>query len=115
MDPQDNSFTSRKFIMCCAAGLIMVGLGLLAGSVMPGLAGVLTEVFGGILGCCGLFISGNVATRYFVSKANPATSFQGEIVQDSATDPKQAPKPPAAPAIAKKQLPPQTDEPEDKE
>lgn len=108
MDPQDTSYTSRKFLMCSVAGLIIVGVGLLAGTVMPGVAGIMPEIIGGILGACGLFISGNVATRYFVSKANPGASFQGEL----ADPPKVAPKPPVKP-VAGKKLPVQPDAPED--
>lgn len=110
MDPQDAGYTSRKFVMCVGAGLIIVGIGLLAGTVMPGVAGILPEIVGGILGACGLFISGNVATRYFVSKANPGVSFQGELADPT----KPAPKPPVVPPGAKK-TPPPIDVPEDQE
>lgn len=109
MDPlEDGGFASRKFVVCAGAAFIIVTIGLLAGTVMPGVAGLFTEIIGGVLGCAGLFVTGNIASRYVVAKSNPNVSFQGEL--PSQDGPKTAPKPPGS-----KPLPEPGDGPEDQE
>jgi len=111
MDPlEDGGFTSRKFIICVGAGLIIVMMGILAGTVMPGISGVLPEVIGGILAAAGLFVTGNIASRYVVAKTNPGVSFQGDLSQDA----KPAPVAPSKAAKGKK-LPEPDEGPEDQE
>lgn len=97
MDPKDDGgFASRKFLFCVVAAGVIVGIGLLAGTVLPGVAGILPEVYGALLGISGLYLTGNISSSYFTAKA-------------AATP---APKPPVKPAAGKK-VPPGPDAPED--
>lgn len=79
MDPEDNGYSSRKFIFCIAVAGIIVGVGLLAGTIMPGVAAIYVELIGGVLGAAGLFVTGNIANKFVIAKTNPGVSFQGEM------------------------------------
>jgi hypothetical protein len=70
MDPNDGGFTSRKFILCVVSIGAIVVLGILAGTVMTGIAGLFTQIIGGILGAVSIYSTGNIAAQYVVAKAS---------------------------------------------
>lgn len=99
MDPlDDGGFSSRKFIFCCVSGVVLVIVGILAGTRWPGLAGIYPTMIGAVLGLCGIHSTSNIADKFVVAKA-------------AATP---ASKPPVKPVAGKKTIP-APDAPEDQE
>jgi uncharacterized membrane protein YfbV (UPF0208 family) len=75
MEPkEDGGFASRKFIFCVVVAGVIVAVGILAGTVLPGIAAVLTEIYGGLLGVLGLYLTGNISSTYLSAKAAAITS-----------------------------------------
>jgi hypothetical protein len=91
MEPldDDGGFTSRKFIFCCVSGVVLVIVGILAGTVWPGLAGIYPTMIGAVLGLCGIHSTSNIADKFVAAKTAVTTA-----------------KPPTKAAIAKKPVVP---------
>lgn len=98
-------YSSRKFWFAVGTLAIMVASAVLCG-LWPALIPLYPEMVGGQLGVLALYMTGNVSTKWVISKANPLVSFQGESWNDKVAS-KVAEKvtsklAPAAPAAATK-------------
>ena len=84
----DGGYSSRKFLMCGGAALLIAIIGIVAALWIPALVALYGELIGGVLGACGVYVTGNVANTMVVSRASAsAASAPGAVVPGASVVP----------------------------
>ncbi len=84
LDTKDGGIGSRKLWLVVGACLLLTGCWLMTGWVVP-LQPTLDTIVGGVMGLVGLYLTGNVSSRWITAKSMANVSFQGEVTTATAT------------------------------
>jgi hypothetical protein len=97
LDERDGGLASRKLWFCVGTALAMIATWFCTGFIHS-LQPTFDTVIGGILAISGLYLTGNVASRWVAAKSQSGISFQGEVpgIQAQPTEPRKVSKPPAS-------------------
>jgi hypothetical protein len=88
----DGSFASRKFLLTVGSLFLVTGMALLGGRY-TGIAAILPTFIGGILGILSLYLTGSIASKYFVGKAAAGFSISSDSkIDDKPTEDKKEEK-----------------------
>lgn len=82
MCPKDGGAKSRKLWFAAGVGLAMIGSWLCTGYLVT-LQPTFDTLVGGLLAIAGLFMAGNVSSKWVIAKANAAVSFKDDAVPGS--------------------------------
>jgi hypothetical protein len=93
----DGGFMSRKLLLTLATMLMIVGVAMLC-VAFPVLIPLFDTIVGGLMGLAGLYLAGNISSRWVNAKRSSKVSFAGEQ-WDGATKP--ATSTPAKPPVQK--------------
>lgn len=77
MDPRDGGFASRKFWVVVGTATSIITCWLLTG-FMKALVPTYDTVVGGLLAVAGLYLTGNVVTKWVTAKSNPTVTIKGD-------------------------------------
>ena len=69
MDPNDSSYSSRKFLLTLI-GLILISIFTAGAAKNPSLEGILPTFIGGILGTLSLYFGANIGAKWTIGKIN---------------------------------------------
>jgi cytochrome c biogenesis protein CcdA len=95
LDPNDGGVASRKLWFAVGTASVMVICWVVT-ALHAALTPTYDTLLGGLLAVLGLYLTGNISSRWITAKNNPSVSFKDESPEGeskSKVEPKSSPKP----------------------